>query len=347
MDVFDLLQANYLQGYWNTNPQYTAPYLGDMLFPAQKQLSDNVRFITGQDSLPATLNAVTPGAKAIPIERNGLNTQYAQALRFKNSMIVNENDIDQLRQAQATNDPNLLAEILNHIYQDQAKLGVRAHYTREKLIMQALTTGKLTFQDNGAYSDVDYGFDSTQFQKASTAWSNTSTADPYKDIDKLVNTAAQTHGVSLTRAIMNRTTFNNLVANTKLRASLLQPNQSQGILLASTVEQFFASQFGISILIYDKGDNSTGSFTKFIPDGKIVFMSGAASDPVGNTVFVPTAEEREQSALDGQVAIVDTGVAFHTYTSPDPVGLTTKVSQFVVPVLTAAQTIYVLTTEGV
>ena len=27
-----------------------------------------------------------------------------------------------------------------------------------------------------------------------------------------------------------------------------------------------------SILIYDKGDNSTGSFTKFIPDGKIVFM---------------------------------------------------------------------------
>ena len=52
-----------------------------------------------------------------------------------------------------------------------------------------------------------------------------------------------------------------------------------------------------------------------------------------HTVFVPTAEEREQSALDGQVAIVDTGVAFHTYTSPDPVGLTTKVSQFVVPVL--------------
>ena len=96
-------------------------------------MSDNVRYITGQDSLPATLNAVTPGAKAIPIERNGLNTQYAQALRFKNSMIVNENDIDQLRQAQATNDPNLLAEILNHIYQDQAKLGVRAHYTREKI----------------------------------------------------------------------------------------------------------------------------------------------------------------------------------------------------------------------
>ena len=93
--------------------------------------------------------------KAIPIERNGLNTQYAQALRFKNSMIVNENDIDQLRQAQATNDPNLLAEILNHIYQDQAKLGVRAHYTREKLIMQALTTGKLLFQDNGVYSAVN------------------------------------------------------------------------------------------------------------------------------------------------------------------------------------------------
>lgn len=82
---FDLLQANYLQGYWNSNPEYTAPYLMEALFTPTKQKADNVKLLNGQDIYPAPLDYTKEDSVALPVERGSLSTGTLPTYKFKNS----------------------------------------------------------------------------------------------------------------------------------------------------------------------------------------------------------------------------------------------------------------------
>lgn len=339
--VFDLLQAPYLAGYWNTNPQYTAPYLLEALMPASKQLSDNVKNITGADPLPALLDVTEDGSKSLPVSRSGLNVGTLPTKRFKNHKNVGEADLTDLSNAQATGDTALITAIYNKLYNDQANLLMQARFTREYYAMQALCNGKLTIGSTVA----DYQYATDQFYTATNKW-NADGSNPYDDLGAVQDLASQKVGTQLTRAIMNRSTMYVLEHNTALHNSIFAGTIApQGaILTQNAVVAYFSAVLGINIMIYDKGYDNNGTFTKFIPDGKVILLPGEANAAIGNTVFVPTPEEKASGdATMGQVSIVDTGVSVLTKTESDPVSVYTKVDEQFIPTFTNAQSQFILT----
>lgn len=339
--VFDLLQAPYLAGFWNTNPQYTAPYLLEALLPATKQMSDNVKNITGSDPLPELLDPTSDGSKALPVGRSGLDVGTLPTKRFKNFLNVGESDLTDLSNAQATGDTVLTTTIFNKLYNDQSKLLVQARFTREYYAMQALLNGKLTIGSMLA----DYGYQNSQFYTAKNKW-NADGSNPYDDIQAVQSTASSKSGVQLQRAIMNQATMYALEHNTALHNSIFAGTVApQGaILTQGAVQSYFSAVLGLNVVVYDKGYDANGTFTKFIPDGKIILLPGSGNAAIGNTVFVPTPEEKAAGdATLGQVAVVDTGVSVLTRTDYDPVSVYTKVDEQFIPTFTNARAQYVLT----
>ncbi|MFT8525239.1 MAG: major capsid protein [Lentilactobacillus hilgardii] len=338
---FDLLQANYLLGYWNSNPLYTAPYLMEALFTPTKQKADNVKLLNGQDIYPAPLDYTQEGAVALPVERGSLSTGTLPTYKFKNSLDLDENDFKDLNNAMASNDPNLIYNITKKLYDDQANLLIRARFTREYYATQALLNGKLTLGNLVA----DYGYESYQSATASKSWDDPA-SNPYDDIRAVKDTAAQKAGTSLNRALMNSTTMYTLMHNDALKNTIFSGSVSpQGnILTEPTVLQWFSAVLGLSVVVYDKGWNTPqGKFAKFIPDGKIILLPGNANDPIGQMNFVETPEEGLSGTPGmGTVALFDTGVSLLTKANDNPVTVTAIADEKFVPMITVAKQVFIL-----
>lgn len=336
--AFDLLTSNYLQGYWNTNPQYTAPYLMEALFTPTKQQADNVKLINGQDLYPAPLDLTKEDSAALPVERGSLQTGTLPTYKFKNKLNLNEYDFKDLNNAIASNDENLILTITKKLYDDQANLLLRARFTREYYAVQALLNGKLLLGNQLA----DFGYESFQNMKVAKVWTDDS-SNPYDDISSVKDTASQKVGTALTRALMNSKTMYILMHNAALKNTIFSGTVSpQGsILTQPVVEQWFSAFLGLQVVVYDKGWNNNGTFEKFIPDGKIIFLPGTANDPVGQMNFVETPEE-SVSVSGTTVSIFDTGVSLSTSASSDPVTVKTIVDEKFVPTITVAKQVFIL-----
>ncbi|WP_261907118.1 major capsid protein [Lentilactobacillus kefiri] len=337
---FDLLQANYLQGYWNSNPEYTAPYLMEALFTPTKQKADNVKLLNGQDIYPAPLDYTKEDSVALPVERGSLSTGTLPTYKFKNSLNLNETDFKDLNNALGSNDQNLILTITKKMYDDQANLLIRARFTREYYAIQALLNGKLTIGNLVA----DYGYEKYQSAKATKPWTDAA-SNPYDDVQSVKDTAAQKSGTALNRALMNSATMYTLMHNEALHNTIFTGSVSpQGnILTQPMVVQWFSAVLGMSVVVYDKGWNNNGKFEKFIPDGKIIFLPGSANAPVGQMNFVETPEENlSGTAGMGSVALFDTGVSLLTKASDDPVTVKTIVDEKFVPTITVAKQVFIL-----
>lgn len=339
-DVFEAVTAQAIAGYWNTNRQETKPYLNEQIYDTALQASDKISWIDGQDQAPKLLNATTRDAKAIPVDRKGLEELTASALDFKNSKIVNEQDMQNLQNARNSNNPVLADRILNTIYADQTELLRRAALRREAMAMEELTTGQLQVNDNGVNKSVQFPMDS--WQKVSvTDWAADG-SNPYDDIYNVQTNAANKIGTTLGRAIVNQYTFNKLARNNTLKSTLLANNANTAAAFVpnSLVTNFLYSELGLTIQVYNKGTSESGQFVPFIPNDTMVLLPEIGT--VGQMYFIPTSEELEATRLPGTVATVDNGVAIHVYDTPDPVARTTKVTQRVMPILSASRQIAIL-----
>lgn len=346
--IFDLVTAPAIAGYWQEVTREVAPYLGETLWSNVKSPTTSIRSIIGSNAHIKLLDKSTNDAKVIPVQRAGFGDISINALEFKNSLPINESLQEQLTNALSANDAVIRDTILNRIFNDQTNLLRSAALRREQLRMEVLTTGTLNI---GNGQTVDYGFDSsTQVHKASADWS-TDGADILADLDDITNAAATDTGVELTRAIMNRKTFRALQYNSKLKASLFQNNANTGDLVPNKalVLDYLSAEYGLNIAVYQKGYTTTdvtgkAQFNPFIPDNEVILIPDGM---LGNTAFAPTAEESLLATRStAQVSVVDTGVAVSTYAENDPVGVTTKVSQKVVPTFEAAKQIHIINTTG-
>ena len=53
--IFDLVKSQELTAYWETYTKDMPPYLGEELFPADKKLGLDLKWIKGASGLPAVL----------------------------------------------------------------------------------------------------------------------------------------------------------------------------------------------------------------------------------------------------------------------------------------------------
>lgn len=339
-NIFDFVTATEIGSYWTETANDRIPLFGETKFPNKKKLGLDLSWIKGSKGSPVMLSPSTFDAKVIPISRKGFEKYSEEMPFFKNSMIINEKDRQELNMVLASNNAGARDIILGRIFNDEATLLENASITREALRMQALTTGVISVSANGVSYNYNYGVPNDHKVTPAVKWDVSATADPIADINAWADLIENSTGVRPTEMLLNSVTFGYIQKANAVRQGIYAnvsavPNSAN----RAKVLEYVQTETGMTVYIYNKQYDNNGTMTKFVADGTVVLMP---SENLGNTWFGTTPEESDlMSGTDAVVSIVDTGVAVTTTKQTDPVNVVTKVSEIVMPSFEMADSIII------
>lgn len=338
--IFDFVNATEMVSYWETLTKDRPPYLGETLFPSQKKLGLDLKWIKGSAGLPVVLKPSAFDAGAVPRARIGFDRLSAEMPFFKESLYIDEELRQQLNMVLETGNTAYIDAVLNRIFNDNTVLLEGAAARREQMRMMALTTGAISITANGQDFDFDYGMPSNHKVTVTTAWSNAD-ADIGADILAGLDTIEDDTGVRPTRALCDRKTWNNMLKNNGFKKSIYVIANGQATINDRQLKQYLMDQYGIEVVVYSKRyNNDSKAATPFVPaDTFVLFPSGA----LGNTWFGTTPEESDLlGGSAANVAITDVGVAVTSIQKADPVNVETKVTMISLPSFPVADQVYIL-----
>ena len=335
--IFDFVNATEMVSYWETLTKDRQPYLGETLFPAEKKLGLDLKWIKGSAGLPVVLKPSAFDSGAIPRPRIGFDRLSAEMPFFKESLYIDEELRQQLNMVLETGNTAYIDAVLNRIFNDNIVLLEGAAARREQMRMMALTTGAISITANGQNFDFDYGMPSNHKVTVTTSWSNPD-ADIWTDILRGLDTIEDDTGVRPTRALCDRKTWNSMLKNNVFKKSIVK---DQATINDRQLKQYLMDQFGIEVVVYSKRyNNDSKTATPFVPaDTFVLFPSGS----LGNTWFGTTPEESDLlGGSAANVAITDVGVAVTSVQKADPVNVETKVTMISLPSFPVADQVYIL-----
>ena len=338
--IFDFVNATEMVSYWETLTKDRPPYLGETLFPSQKKLGLDLKWIKGSAGLPVVLKPSAFDAGAVPRARIGFDRLSAEMPFFKESLYIDEELRQQLNMVLETGNTAYIDAVLNRIFNDNTVLLEGAAARREQMRMMALTTGAISITANGQDFDFDYGMPATHKVTVTTAWSNPA-ADIGADILTGLDLIEDDTGVRPTRALCDRKTWNSMLKNNDFKKSIYVIANGQATINDRQLKQYLMDQFGIEVVVYSKRyNNDSKAATPFVPaDTFVLFPSGA----LGNTWFGTTPEESDLlGGSAANVAITDVGVAVTSIQKADPVNVETKVTMISLPSFPVADQVYIL-----
>lgn len=333
--IFDFVNATEMVSYWETLTKDRQPYLGETLFPSQKKLGLDLKWIKGSAGLPVVLKPSAFDAGAVPRARIGFDRLSAEMPFFKESLYIDEELRQQLNMVLETGNTAYIDAVLNRIFNDNTVLLEGAAARREQMRMMALTTGAISITANGQDFDFDYGMPATHKVTVTTAWSNPA-ADIGADILTGLDLIEDDTGVRPTRALCDRKTWNSMLKNNDFKEA-----NDQTVFNDRQLKQYLMDQYGIEVVVYSKRyNNDSKAATPFVPaDTFVLFPSGA----LGNTWFGTTPEESDLlGGSAANVAITDVGVAVTSIQKADPVNVETKVTMISLPSFPVADQVYIL-----
>lgn len=339
MTIFDLVTAPELTAYWETLNQDRAPYLGETLFPNQKKLGLDLKWLKGSKGLPVVLKLSAFDAQAVPRTRIGFEKISAEMPFFKESMYVDEELRQELNKVLESGNQAYIDSVINRVFDDEGTLIDAAAVARERMRMMLLTTGTIVMASNGQTYTYDYGLTSAQKPTVGTSWS-TVTADIVGDIRTWQDEREDATGVRPTRAICSRKTFGYILKNNNIR-NAVWGNSASAPINEAKAKQYLMDELDLEVVIYTKRyKDESGATQKFVPDDTFVLFPAGN---LGSTWFGTTPEESDlmASASVDNVSIVDTGVAVTTMRRADPVNVETKVTQIALPSFEAADQIVI------
>lgn len=339
MTIFDLVTAPELTAYWETLNQDRAPYLGETLFPNQKKLGLDLKWLKGSKGLPVVLKLSAFDAQAVPRTRIGFEKISAEMPFFKESMYVDEELRQELNKVLESGNQAYIDSVINRVFDDEGTLIDAAAVARERMRMMLLTTGTIVMASNGQTYTYDYGLTSAQKPTVGTSWS-TVTADIVGDIRTWQDEREDATGVRPTRAICSRKTFGYILKNNNIR-NAVWGNSASAPINEAKAKQYLMDELDLEVVVYTKRyKDESGATQKFVPDDTFVLFPAGN---LGSTWFGTTPEESDlmASASVDNVSIVDTGVAVTTMRRADPVNVETKVTQIALPSFEAADQIVI------
>ena len=342
--IYDLVTAENVTSYWRELNQNQQPYLGETLFPIQKQLGTNLKWIKGASNQPVGIRLSSFDAKSIRRDREGIEEFSTKMPFFKESVYVDEDMRQQLNNFIDANKPEIVDRILSRIFNDEAKLIDATGVTLERMRMEALTTGTITLSSNGQGYTYDYEVPVSQKITVTKSWDDP-TADIIGDINSYKD-LMKAKGVTLTRAVCNSTVLKNMAKNTAMKNAIYVFAGGTVNITSEVARRYLESETGISIYAYDNVyvDESKVAH-KYVPDNTIVFMPDGT---LGYTNLGTTPEESDLiNNLNAEVSIVNEGVAVTTSQMVDPVNVDTKVSMIALPSFEEADKIVIVDTEAV
>lgn len=335
--IMDLVSAQALATYWQETVSNRIPYLGEGLFPAKKKMGLDLAWIKGYKGLPIALKPSHFDTKATVRDRIGVKKIETEMPFFREAMMIKERDRQELLRFRENDNQNLYSSIINEIFDDRAQLVEGALIQSERMRMQLLVNGKINIVANNVdYSynyDVDGDWQTNNYEELSgtSLWTDTTNSTPLEDIREMQQKIVDLTGVKPVRAIMTQKTFNYLLQNKSIKIAINPLANGANLVREAELKSLLLSELGLNVAVYDKKfKDETGATKNFYPDGYITLLPAST---LGNTYYGTTPEEADlQSAnFNGDVSIVETGVAVTTINIPHPVNKETIVSEIVLP----------------
>ncbi len=339
--IFDLVTADQITAYWDVTKQNMAPVLGEELFPADKKLGLDLKWLHGAKGLPVVLKPSAYDAVSLKRDRIGFKQTIAEMPFFKESMYIDEELRQQLNMVLETGNAAYIDSIMNKIFDDDTQLLIGARAQRERMRMSLLTTGTISIAANGQNYDYDYGV--ANEQKVTSDWSDPD-ADIIGDIRQWQQDASERTGVTPTRFILNSKTSAYFLKNKDLKNAIWGNNAAAPI-LEPEVKTYLNRALGVTYVTYDNQFiDETGAQKKYIPDDVVTFIPAGK---LGKSWFGTTPEESDlMSGSAANVSITDTGVAVTTVKKTDPVNVDTKVSMIFLPSFEQIEQIVIADVSG-
>lgn len=345
MNIFDYIKAKAQALYWNEYQanQSEAPFMGDELFPSEKQAGLDISWLKGASGVAAVLSLSAFDAKALGRNRIGFAEMSAEMPYFKNKMDLNEKLRQKLITASTNSDSRYFDEVLRKIFDDNMNLLKGAAVTRERMRFQLLTTGVISIVSNGQEYRYDYGMAATQKTTAPTHWS-VATADIVGDIINAQDQIEAVTGVRPTRAVCRRSVLRNMMKNDEIKKAVYVMTNGAINISEASLRSYIEEQTGVTIAVYEKMyKDEDGNVQYFVPNDVFMLLP---TENIGKTLFGTTPEEADLSvSKTADVVLVDTGVAISTYGENDPVSRTTKVSEICMPTGENLDKVAIITVE--
>ena len=344
MSIFDLVTSHELSAYWSELVQDREPFLGEELFPDDKKRGLDLKFIKGAKGLPCVLKTSAFDAKAIPRPRIGFEKLSAEMPFFKESIYIDEELRQELNLVLETGNQAYIDSVMTKVFDDEIRLIESASVSRERMRMQAITTGVVAMAANGQAYSYDYGMPETHKAEVAVSWSDYANADPMEDIRTAKQTILDDTGTTVTRAVCNSVTLRKIRNNEKIKKEIFVLTQGIGAINDKKVIDYLLDELPDGVAINDKRYvDEKGDVQKYIPDDVFVLLP---PQTLGKTWFGTTPEESDlMTSGVANVTVVDTGVAVTTIQHSDPVNVETKVTQICLPSFEAADEVFILDIE--
>lgn len=342
MNILDVYSARAIAAQQTEAASNREAYVGEGLFPAKKKMGLDLKWIKSHKGLPVSLAPSNFDAKSSLRTREGIKIDETQMAFFRESMLIKEEDEQEVMRAIDLNDP-YLTPVLSSIYDDSATLVEGARVVAERMRMQLLapvTDGspRIVISANGVQYSYNYDTDGTYKTENYRAidtdtekWSASATADPLADIQTAIEAVEAKTGTRPSVMIVSRKTMGYLKACEKIRNSVLAQNATANVIMSDArVKELFQTELGVQIIVYNKQfKDETGTAHRFYPDD---FATLLPDGTLGSTWYGTTPEERTLMGNAGaDVSIVDTGIAVAVTVTNDPVNTKTTVSEIVLP----------------
>lgn len=354
MDFLKAFTARAIAVVWNSFKEMMGikPYLGSGYFPAEKTATLNIKWFKGSKGLPISLTPSNYDALATLRDRIGFKEVNDEIPFFRESYIVKEKDVQRYEEVMNSQDPKVAQEVLKHIQLGSVDLVRGADVVPERMIWQLLCpidgSPKISISSNGV--DYDYNYDPDGSYKANhfmemtgtDKWDDLENSDPLEDLREAKRNLRKKTGVIATVANMNDNTFQKIVKNKNIHSYVLAQNVSANIFVTEkVVRELIKEELKIEIKVYDSlFKKEDGKEATFIPDGMVSLVPGLV--PLGSTKYGKTPEERSGDEAKGDLAIVNTGVAVYTFTTPHPIITQCIVSECVLPTFERMDDTYVI-----
>lgn len=340
MSIYDLIVSEEIVAYWELLTQEREPYMGEELFPDDKKMGLDLKWLKGSNGLPVVLKPSAFDVVAIPRPRIGFEKLTAQMPFFKESKYIDEELRQELNKIIESGNQAYIDSVVNRIFNDEIDLLEGAAAQRERMRMMMLTTGTIVMEGNGQIYEYDYGMPDDHKVTTTKSWSDP-TADIIGEIRDGMQKILDDTGVTVERAVCSSKVFGYMRKNNDIKASINVLTDGEGYISDAKIKQFFTDEIGLTIATNDKKyKDESGTAQRYIADD--VFVMFPAGD-LGNTWFGTTPEESD--LLAGSVAnveITDTGVAVTTIKKADPVTVETKVTMICLPDFPTADQVYIL-----
>lgn len=328
MNIMEMVSKADLLDY-SQNLNITRNYLGDTLFPDIKTQHMKAEFYRLSDPLMLPTMAQV---HALDTETHIGQRPTLEKVKLEKMFIkeqINQSERLQLWLEEGVTDANTITQ---YIFDDVSRLTESVKTRTEVMKMEAICTGKITVDENGAKFSIDYQVPANN--KKAFTWSS-KTADIIGDIQNLVD-SAKAVGQTITTMVTSTKTISYMRQNEGIQTAIYSALGKGTYVSTTLLNQLVNDMFGIRIIVQDefyRYEDAKGVLKskRYFDENKAVFLSTLANGTLGNGLWGTTPEELANGpwTSKNQTQYI-TAVM---YEKPDPVSVWTKAAGMFVPVL--------------